>query len=53
MLNSKLDIPVGIGKEFGVKYMGDYKALLKAGSKVRILYIHSCYSKIIIGDKKK
>jgi hypothetical protein len=55
MLTSKLDIPIGIGREFDAKNMGGHKAFLKqtTGTKVRFLYIYSCYSKNIIGDKKK
>ena len=55
MLTSKLDIPIGIEENLTQKTWGGHKAFLKqtTGTKVRFLYIYSCYSKNIIGDKKK
>jgi hypothetical protein len=56
MSNQKSDILIGIGREFDAKNMGGHKAFLKSRYQSEnpiFIYIYICYSKNVIGDKKK
>jgi hypothetical protein len=56
MSNPKSGIPIGIGREFDAKNMDGHKAFLKSRYQSEnpiYLYIYICYSKNVIGDKKK